>query len=206
VAVLLSVLGLATIGLDLATAKGDNPVVIMETSKGAITIELYADKAPVSVENFLWYVDKEFYNGLVFHRVMANFMIQGGGFTKDLVKKQANPGIKNEANNGVKNDRGTLAMARTPDINSATSQFFVNLKNNDFLNYKNDSPQGYGYAVFGMVIDGMDVVDEIAAVKVVTKDGYENVPATPVVITKAYRSEGTPKKQVKKETEASTEK
>jgi len=178
------------------TAKEANPVVVMETSKGTIVIELYPEKAPVSVENFLWYVDNEFYDGLVFHRVMENFMIQGGGMTKDLVRKEGRAPIKNEAKNGLKNDRGTLAMARTNDINSATSQFFVNLKNNDFLNYVND--QQYGYAVFGKVISGMEVVDEIALAKVADKGGQQNVPTTPIVITSAARGEA-PKKEAKKE-------
>jgi cyclophilin family peptidyl-prolyl cis-trans isomerase len=193
VAILVAMIGIAALGSETAIAKGDNPVVVMETSKGAITIELYADKAPITVENFLWYVDNEFYDGLIFQRVMANFMIQGGGYTKDLVKKQPNPAIENEATNGVKNERGTIAMARTNEVKSATCQFFINLKDNEFLNHKDTTPQGYGYAVFGKVTDGMDVVDEIAAVKVVDKEGYKNVPATPVVITKVYRSEGTKK-------------
>jgi cyclophilin family peptidyl-prolyl cis-trans isomerase len=180
------------------TAKEGNPVVVMETTKGTITIEVYADKAPGTVENFLWYVDNEFYNGLVFHRVVENFMIQGGGMTKDLVKKQGRGPIKNEADNGVKNLRGTLAMARTPDVNSATSQFFINLKDNGSLDFKDKSARGYGYCVFGAVIDGMDVVDEIAAVKVVDKGGHQNVPATAIVINKAYRGEA-PKKSEKKE-------
>ncbi|MDH3215383.1 MAG: peptidylprolyl isomerase [Candidatus Krumholzibacteria bacterium] len=181
-------------------AKAKSPVVVMETSKGAITIELYPDKAPKTVENFLWYVDNEFYNGLIFHRVMDNFMIQGGGFTKDLVQKQPNPAIENEAHNALTNARGTIAMARTPDVNSATCQFFINLKDNDFLNHKDKTPRNYGYAVFGKVIDGMDVVDEIAKVKVVSKSGYENVPATPVVISKVYQS----KKEHAKEADKSS--
>jgi cyclophilin family peptidyl-prolyl cis-trans isomerase len=193
VAALVACLGLWTVST--ANAQEANPVVVMETSKGTITIELYPDKAPVSVENFLWYVDNSFYDGLIFHRVIPDFMIQGGGFTKDLVKKSSNPPIKNEANNGLKNNRGTVAMARTPDPNSATCQFFINLKDNNFLNYQN--PQNYGYAVFGEVIDGMDVVDAIAAVKTATKDGYKDVPATPVVITKAYRQEAPAKGDTK---------
>lgn len=180
------------------TAKEGNPVVVMETSKGTITIELYEEKAPVTVENFLWYVDNEFYDGLIFHRVMENFMIQGGGMTKDLVKKQGRDPIKNEAENGLKNDRGTLAMARTSDVNSATSQFFINLKDNAFLNFKDKTARGYGYCVFGEVIDGMEAVDAIAAVRVVDKGGNQNVPATAVVINKAYRGEA-PKKEKKEE-------
>jgi peptidyl-prolyl cis-trans isomerase B (cyclophilin B) len=180
------------------TAKEGNPVVVMETTKGKITIELYEDKAPVTVENFLWYVDNEFYNGLIFHRVIENFMIQGGGMTKDLVKKQGRGPIKNEADNGVKNARGTIAMARTSEVNSATSQFFINLKDNDLLNFKDKTARGYGYCVFGAVIDGLDVVDEIAVVKVADKSGHQNVPTTAVVINKAYRGEA-PKKTTKKE-------
>ena len=185
VTVLVACVGISLTGIGALKAEEANPVVIMETSKGTITIELYPNKAPDTVKNFLSYVDNQFYDGLIFHRVIPNFMIQGGGFTKDLVKKSSNPPIKNEADNGLKNNRGTLAMARTNDPNSATCQFFINLKDNDFLDYKN--PRNPGYAVFGTVTDGMDVVDAIAAVKTVSKDGYRDVPATPVVITKAYR-------------------
>jgi cyclophilin family peptidyl-prolyl cis-trans isomerase len=181
------------------TAQEASPMVVMETSKGTITIELYEDKAPITVENFLWYVDNEFYNGLIFHRVIPGFMIQGGGMTKDLVKKEGRDPIKNEADNGLKNDRGTIAMARTNVVNSATSQFFINLKDNDFLNFKDKSQAGYGYCVFGEVIDGMDVVDAIAAVKVADKGGHQNVPTTPVVIQKAYRVEAEKKEAAKTE-------
>lgn len=177
------------------TGKEANPVVVMETTKGTITLELYPDKAPVTVENFLWYVDNGFFNGLIFHRVMTAFMIQGGGFTKDMVQKQPRPAIKNEAKNGLKNDRGTVAMARTTEINSATCQFFINLKDNGFLNYTGDDPKRYGYAVFAKVTDGMAVVDDIATVKVVDRDGHQNVPATPVVINKAYRAQAAKKQE-----------
>jgi cyclophilin family peptidyl-prolyl cis-trans isomerase len=188
----------AFLNMDRANAATTNPVVMMETSAGNIKIELFADKAPKSVENFLWYVDHDFYNGLTFHRVIDGFMIQGGGFTPDMVRKSTNPPIVNEAENGVKNDRGTLAMARTSEVNSATSQFFINLKDNAFLDFKNKTPQGYGYAVFGKVIDGMDTVDKIAKVKTISKAGNNDVPATPVVITKVIRVES--KKEAKKET------
>ena len=206
-----TVLMLATMAVFATTncsvAEEGNPVVVLETTKGNITIELYADNAPISVENFLWYVDNEFYDGLIFHRVMENFMIQGGGLTKDMVRKDGRKPITNEANNGLKNDRGTLAMARTGEVNSATSQFFINLKNNDFLNFQNETPRGYGYAVFGKVIDGMDVVDEIALVKVVDKAGQQNVPATAIVINTAKRGEAPKKADPEKaeKTEAKSE-
>jgi len=160
----------------------DNPVVVIETSMGNITVELNQEKAPISVENFLGYVNDGFYDGTIFHRVIASFMVQGGGFTKDMEKKPTREPIQNEANNGLKNDRGTLAMARTPEINSATAQFFINVKDNDFLNYKGDSPQEYGYAVFGRVTDGMDVVDDIRDVDTGTRGPFQDVPQTPVTI------------------------
>ncbi|MEE9270015.1 MAG: peptidylprolyl isomerase [Candidatus Krumholzibacteria bacterium] len=176
--------------LEPANAKGEEaPVVVLETSLGDITIELNAEKAPISVKNFLWYVDHKFFDGLIFHRVISNFMIQGGGFTKDLVKKKGNPAIENEAHNGLKNVRGSIAMARTGAVNSATSQFFINVKDNAALNFKNKTTNGYGYAVFGMVVDGLDVVDEIRNVKTVTKSGFNDVPATAVVIKRAYRAD-----------------
>ena len=143
-----------------------NPKVKMVTSKGDIVIELYADKAPVTVENFLRYVNDSAYDGTIFHRVIKGFMNQGGGFTPDLQKRPAKyPPIKNEADNGLKNKRGSIAMARTSDPNSATNQFFINTADNDFLDHKSKSMQGWGYAVFGQVTEGMDVVDSIASVK-----------------------------------------
>jgi cyclophilin family peptidyl-prolyl cis-trans isomerase len=166
--------------------KAKNPIVVMETSMGKIKIELYPDKAPITVKNFLWYVNNKFYENLTFHRVIPDFMIQGGGFTKDLTKKEPNAPIVNEADNGLKNNKYTLAMARTGEVNSATSQFFINLKDNDFLNFTAKTPKGYGYAVFGKVIEGMETVDEIAGVKTTKKMGYDDVPVTPVVILKAY--------------------
>ena len=164
-----------------------NPVVIMETSLGTITIELYLDKAPVSVENFLHYVENNFYDGLIFHRVIPNFMIQGGGFTVDMQQKKTRDPIKNEAQNGLKNLRGTLAMARTSIVDSATAQFFINVVDNDFLNFRNDTPQGYGYAVFGKVVAGMDIVDQIRNVATHTVGMHENVPQQPVTILSARK-------------------
>lgn len=198
-ATLVLAIGFVAAGIESAVAKTKNPVVVMETSKGAITIELDAEKAPGTVKNFLWYVDNGFYDGLVFHRVIENFMIQGGGFTKDLVKKQPNPPIKNEADNGLKNDRGTIAMARIPEVHSATCQFYINLKDNNALNFREPTPRGYGYAVFGKVVDGMEVVDEIALVKTARKSGMDDVPVTPIVIKKAYQKEVKASKKEPKE-------
>ena len=169
-------------------AKKANPTVVMETSEGVITIELLADKAPVTVKNFLRYTDEKFYDGTIFHRVIDNFMIQGGGFTADMKKKNAHEPVKNEATSERKNDRGTIAMARTNQVNSATSQFFINLKNNDFLNHRDNTPRGFGYAVFGKVIKGQEVVDRIAKVKTTTSGSYRDVPAKPVVIKSVRRS------------------
>lgn len=160
----------------------NNPVVLMKTNKGDIKIELFADKAPVSVKNFLEYVNNGHYNGTIFHRVIDGFMIQGGGFTKDMKQKGTLPAISNEADNGLKNERGTLAMARTSDINSATAQFFINVKDNDFLNFRSKKPQEYGYAVFGKVIEGMDVVDAIKKVKTGNKGMHGDVPVDAVEI------------------------
>jgi peptidyl-prolyl cis-trans isomerase A (cyclophilin A) len=159
-------------------------MITITTSHGDITIELFADEAPISVENFLAYVDAGHFDGTIFHRVIPNFMIQGGGFDADMNQKATRDPIKNEADNGRKNERGTLAMARTSDVNSATSQFFVNLKGNEFLN---NGPRGFGYAVFGKVIDGMDVVDKIAAVPTARKGGRADVPVDSVVIESARR-------------------
>jgi len=161
----------------------ENPKVLMKTSMGDITIELFQDKAPVSVDNFLSYVKDDFYDGLIFHRVIKDFMIQGGGYNAEMQKKQTKDPIKNEATNGLKNNRGTIAYARTSVINSATSQFFINHVDNDFLNHKSTNPPEYGYAVFGKVVDGMDVVDKIANVKVHSlPNGMQNVPVEPVMI------------------------
>jgi peptidyl-prolyl cis-trans isomerase B (cyclophilin B) len=164
-----------------------NPRVVLQTSMGQMVIELYADKAPVSVENFLKYVDEGFFTGTIFHRVIPNFMIQGGGFAADMQQKKTHAPIKNEAANGLKNDRGTLAMARTNDPNSATAQFFINVKDNAFLNYSGPGPRGAGYAVFGKVVEGMDVADKIVDVATTTVGPFENVPKTAVVIESAKR-------------------
>ena len=159
---------------------GANPMVVMSTNHGDITIELFSDKAPISAENFLSYVKSDFFTGTIFHRVIPGFMIQGGGFDKDMNQKAPNDPIKNEADNGLKNDRGTLSMARTNVVDSATSQFFINLKDNDFLN---NGARDFGYAVFGKVVDGMDVVDKIAQVDTGNNGMHQNVPTDPVVIT-----------------------
>lgn len=165
-----------------------NPIVVMETSKGTIKIELDAAKAPITVENFLKYVDEKFFDDTIFHRVIPNFMIQGGGFTSDMKQKPTGKAIKNEAANGLKNARGTLAMARTGVVDSATAQFFVNLVDNTFLNYRGSTPDAFGYAVFGRVTEGMDVVDAIAAVATKTTGGHQDVPAEPVIIKSICRS------------------
>jgi cyclophilin family peptidyl-prolyl cis-trans isomerase len=159
-------------------------MVRFETSLGAFTLELDAEKAPVSVENFLSYVDDGFFDGLIFHRVIPGFMIQGGGMLPDMSQKKNKAQIKNEATNGLKNDRGTIAMARTNEVNSATSQFFINLSDNEFLNH---SPGNYGYAVFGKVVDGMDTIDRIAKERTGRRKGHDDVPATDVEITSAKR-------------------
>jgi len=173
----------AVLGLS-ASVQAANPKVLIETSKGNITVELDAEKAPKTVENFLSYVKDDFYKDTIFHRVIAGFMIQGGGMNADLSEKAKKATIKNEANNGLKNMRGTLAMARTPDPDSASSQFFINVVDNDFLNFRSETPQGWGYAVFGKVTEGMDVVDAIAAVKTGEKNGVPDVPNDPVVMKK----------------------
>jgi peptidyl-prolyl cis-trans isomerase A (cyclophilin A) len=156
-----------------------NPVVTMETSLGNIKIELFEKEAPISVKNFLNYTKNGFYSGTIFHRVINGFMIQGGGFTTEFKQKATDSPIKNEAANGLKNDRGTIAMARTGAPDSATSQFFINVKNNDNLN--RPSPDGFGYAVFGKVIEGMAVVDKIKSVKTITR-GFPDVPEQQIVI------------------------
>jgi len=169
-------------------AKESNVVVVIETSLGTITAELYPDKAPASVANFLAYADEKFYDGTIFHRVMKDFMIQGGGFTTQMKQKPTKAPIKNEADNGLANDRGTLAMARTMVVDSATSQFFINHgANNGFLNHTAKTDRGYGYAVFGKVIAGMDVVDKIAAVETGSVGPFQNVPLTPVEIKSIRR-------------------
>ena len=159
-----------------------NPVVVMKTSLGDIEIELYKDKAPLTVANFLTYANKGFYNGTIFHRVISNFMIQGGGFTPGMKEKKTSAPVKNEANNGLKNTAGTVAMARTSDVHSATSQFFINVLNNPSLDYKSSTPEGYGYCVFGKVIKGMDVVGKIRSVQTGTVGYYDDVPVKDVII------------------------
>ncbi len=162
-----------------------NPKIKLETSKGTMVLELDAEKAPKSSENFVNYVKDGFYDGLIFHRVIPNFMVQGGGMNPDMSEKGNKTPIQNEANNGLKNDRGTVAMARTNDPHSATSQFFINLKDNDFLNHTSESPAGWGYAVFGKLVEGEDVIDAIAAVKTGNHGHHGDVPLEPVTIIKA---------------------
>ena len=166
-----------------------NPVVLLETTSGDILIELYPDQAPKTVENFLQYVDAGFYKNTIFHRVIAGFMIQGGGYTVKMEEKDTQAPIPNEANNGLGNARGTIAMARTMDPHSATAQFFINLVDNDFLNYTSETMQGWGYCVFGKVTEGMDVVDKIAKVKTKSQGMHDDVPVDLVVITNASRFE-----------------
>ena len=160
-------------------------MVEFKTSLGTFKIELFPKEAPKTVENFLQYVDDKFFDGTIFHRVIPSFVIQGGGLTGDMRQKQTRPPIENEAKNGLKNQRGMLSMARTNDINSATSQFFVNLKDNEFLDHK--SAAQYGYAVFARVTEGMDVVDRIAAVSTGSRKGHQDVPVEDVVIVSAQR-------------------
>ena len=186
------------IGAFTAVANGaDNkkgyPVVVLETSKGTIEVELYPDKAPVTVQNFLWYVDNKFFDGLIFHRVIDNFMIQGGGFTTDMTQKAGKPPIDNEAGNGLTNDKYTIAMARTNAVHSATSQFFINTADNAFLNHSDNTQKGFGYCVFGKVVAGKETVDAIGKVATGNKAGFQDVPLEAVTITKAYRKDGAKK-------------
>jgi peptidyl-prolyl cis-trans isomerase B (cyclophilin B) len=162
--------------------------VTLETTHGNIVIELDADKAPETVKNFLNYVNSGFYDGTIFHRVIKNFMIQGGGFLPGMAQKQTEAPIKNEADNGLANDRGTIAMARTNDPHSATAQFFINHADNAFLNHTSPSGQGWGYCVFGRVTDGLDTLDAIAAVSTGNSGGHADVPVDDVVINKATAS------------------
>ena len=170
---------------DNTNPKGTAMVTVnMETSAGTIKLELDGDKAPQTVENFVAYAKAGHYDGTVFHRVIPGFMIQGGGFDTDMKQKPTNPPIKNEADNGLKNADGTIAMARTNDPHSATAQFFINVKNNDFLDHTAPSPRGWGYAVFGKVVDGIDVVRSIEKVQTGMRSGHSDVPNENVVITK----------------------
>ncbi len=171
--------------LGTTAALADAPRVVLQTSLGEIELELNQQQAPVSVANFLEYVDKKSYDGTIFHRVIPGFMVQGGGFDRYMQKKPTGKPIQNEANNGLKNERGTIAMARTQAVNSATMQFFINHADNDFLNH---SKRDFGYAVFGKVVRGMDVVDEIARQKTSSYGMHQDVPVEPIIIKKARRS------------------
>ncbi len=174
------------IGFLIMTAEPalSEPTVVFSTTLGEITIELYPDKAPVTVENFLAYVDAGFFDNTIFHRVIPGFVLQGGGFTEDMKQKTTRPPIKNEAENGLKNERSTLSMARTSDINSATSQFFINLKDNSSLDH---GTRDFGYAVFAKVTAGMDVVDKIAAVPTGNRGRFQDVPVKAVIIQSVRR-------------------
>ena len=160
-------------------------MVKLHTNFGEITIELDAEKAPITVANFLAYVESDFYNGTIFHRVIDGFMIQCGGFTPEMYQKNTNPTIKNEADNGLKNKTYTIAMARTPAPDSASSQFFINIADNDFLNFTSPTSQGWGYCVFGKVTAGTEVIDKIAKVKTGSKSGHQDVPTESVMIERA---------------------
>ena len=165
-------------------------MIHIQTNYGTLILELFADKAPKTVANFLTYAKAGFYDGTLFHRVIDNFMIQGGGFTPGMMLKSTRPPIENEASNGVRNTRGTVAMARTSEPNSATSQFFINVGDNNFLNYSAPTPQGWGYCVFGRVVDGMHVLDEIKGVPTGSKLGSKDVPLSDVIIEKVQIVEG----------------
>ena len=187
--ILLVLLLFAMAAAGASAADGDKPRVALETSKGRIVLELEPDKAPETVQNFLAYVDSGFYDGTVFHRVKPDFMNQGGGFTPDMKQKPTRAPIVNEADNGLSNDLGTVAMARKPDPHSATAQFFINTLDNHYLNHVSKDPRGWGYAVFGRVVEGMDAVDAISAVPTTVKNGMRDVPVEPVIITSARRVE-----------------
>ena len=164
-------------------------MVVLETNHGEIRINLFADKAPETVANFLIYVNSGFYNGTIFHRVIDGFMVQGGGFAPGMEQKPVEAPIKNEANNGLANKVGTLAMARTPDPHSATAQFFINVNDNDFLNFSSETAQGWGYCVFAEVVEGMDVVNKIKGVATGSAGFHQDVPLEDVIIEKAYVAE-----------------
>lgn len=176
----------ATAACGEASQESEVPVVVMETSKGNLRIELLPEAAPITVANFLEYVESGFYDGLIFHRVIPGFVIQGGGYESDMVKRPTMDAIQNESDNGVQNLRGTLSMARTNAAHSATSQFFINLVDNGMLDHGANPNQTWGYAVFARVIEGMDVVDAIARVQTGQRAGMADVPVEPVVIQKAY--------------------
>ena len=166
-------------------AHAANPIVEFETNQGNFKIELYPEKAPKTVSNFLYYVDNGFYKETIFHRVISNFMIQGGGFTRELSEKRTQPPITNESNNGLVNSPGTVAMARTNDPNSATAQFFINLIDNNFLNYTSPEPSSIGYCVFGKIVEGMNVVHKIGQLPTGNSRGFSDVPIRPVIIINA---------------------
>jgi cyclophilin family peptidyl-prolyl cis-trans isomerase len=186
---IISIIGVLMVSATTIQANKTDPKVIMKTSMGDITVELYPDKAPITAKNFFSYVDEKFYDGTIFHRVMKGFMIQGGGLTPEFRSKPTKSAIKNEANNGLKNKRGTIAMARMPAPDSATCQFFINHVDNPGLDHSSNTPEGYGYAVFGKVVKGMDVVDAIADVKIMTKSGRANVPRETITIISVSRVE-----------------
>jgi len=167
------------------TQKRENPVVTLATSMGDVRLELFAEQAPITTQNFLNYVSEGFYDGLIFHRVIAGFMIQGGGFDPGMRQKQTKTPIKNEAANGLKNTTGTIAMARTNVVDSATAQFFINVSDNDFLDHRDDSADGFGYAVFGRVIEGMDVVRKIEKTRTARRGVHDDVPVEAIVIRSA---------------------
>lgn len=167
-----------------SNVQADTATVKMETSKGTIVLELDAANAPLTVENFLTYVREGFYDGTIFHRVISNFMIQGGGFTSEMTQKPTHDPIRNEANNGLGNNTGTIAMARTNDPHSATAQFFINVQDNQFLNFSGENTQGWGYAVFGKVTEGMEVVNAIRNVETTTRGPFQDVPIETVTIEK----------------------
>jgi len=175
-------LGLVFLLLAAVPVWAANPVIELSTSLGPIHIELYADKAPKTVANFLQYAKERFYDGTIFHRVIPGFMVQGGGFTSDMEQKKTREPIANEAQNGLKNTTGTIAMARTSNPHSATAQFFINVADNEFLNFTGPTQQGFGYCVFGRVTEGMDVVNQIVATPTGNRSGHQNVPLKPIVI------------------------
>lgn len=184
---IISLLLLLFVAHQVSYAESKSPVINMQTNLGTIVIELNAEKAPKTVENFLAYVKAGFFDGTIFHRVIDNFMIQGGGYTKDYHEKQTRNPISNEANNGLKNLRGTIAMARTYNPHSATAQFFINVRDNNFLNYRSSTRRGWGYTVFGKVIAGMDVVDKIRQINTGAGGPFpSDVPQTPVIIEKVF--------------------
>jgi peptidyl-prolyl cis-trans isomerase B (cyclophilin B) len=175
--------GMVVVTADIS-ADDKYPQVEIKTSLGVFVLELYPDLAPKTVDNFMSYLNEGTYDGTIFHRVIKGFMIQGGGFTPQMIQKKPKATIANEADNGLQNKRGTIAMARTMEPHSATSQFFINTDDNDFLNHRGKNTQGWGYCVFGKVVDGMDVVDAIAGVETTSKTGHQDVPVEPVVIEK----------------------